>query len=327
MAQTATHPLVRSFLSHRRTWADNHRRNAISILNRWCAWLAARPDGPVELCDATRDDCNDYLRQRELEVSSSTAHKDYQQLVWLYEWLAEDGELPQIRKGGRWIEPPARGPMTGVVPPRVAEPLPERVGRVDELDYRRLMASFDKRLLVDCRDAAMLSLMWKSGPRRHEVAGAQYDRLDMAAGSLEILGKNRKWRKVPLAEETMVWLERYLRKRRDDAPALFASTRRRNDDGALSPEGISEMLDRRADKAAVPHLSTHQFRRAAACDLRLRGLPDVDIIKILGWDPMSGMRMLTRYTRADGDDLAVANFHRLDTARRSYGRRQLAVAR
>lgn len=326
VAQTAKHPLVRSFLQAKRTWSAQHERNAISAYNRWCRWLAA-PERGVDLVDATRDHCAEFLREREASVAGATAHKDYQLLMWLYEWLRAEDELPQVRKAGRLVDQPALGPMSGIDPPTVNEPLPARVERVSEDDYRRLMASFDKRKVRDCRDAAICSLMWRSGPRRSEVAAAELDGLDLDERVLQILGKFGKWRRIPLAEETVVWLERYLRRRAGDpATALFASTMKANDgleSGRLAPDGISAMLDRRCAKAGVD-LSAHQFRRAATGEMRAGFVPDVDVAHILGWAPSTAKLMLARYTKSEADKLAHAAFHRADaTAKRPTSRRRL----
>lgn len=324
MSQTAVHPLVRSFLRSKRSWSVHHERVAIASYNRWCRWLAAHD---VTLLDVTRDHCAEYLAEREASVAGSTAHKDYQFLMWLYEWLRAEGELPPVMKAGRLVEQSTKGPMANVDPPTVSEPRPERMQRVTELEYRRLMASFDKRKLRDCRDASICSLMWRSGPRRSEVANADLDGLDLDRMELRILGKFGKWRTVPLAEETVVWLERYLRRRAGDpAVALFASSMNATEaleTGRLAPDGISAMLDRRCAKAGI-RVTAQRFRRAATGEMRANAIQDVDVAKILGWAPSTAKVMLARYTSSEAERLAHAAFHRADaTAKRPTTRRRL----
>jgi integrase/recombinase XerD len=321
---TASHPLVRSFLRGKGSWGAQAQRNAIWTYNRWCVWLAERK---VELVDATRDHCAEYLNERKSVVAGSTAHKDYQRLMALYEWLRAEGELPQIVKAGRLVEQESHGPMANVESPAVNEPLPERIQRVSEPDYRRLIASFDRRKVRDCRDAAICSLMWCSGPRRSEVSIADLAGLDLDERVLLIRGKFGKWRNIPLAEETVVWLERYLRRRADDpATALFAATMNANDaleHGRLSPDGISSMLERRCEAAGI-RVTAHQFRRAATGEMRANRLEDTDVAQILGWAPSTAKLMLARYTASEADELARAAFHRADpTAKRPTSRRRL----
>lgn len=321
--RVARHPLVRSFLRTRRTWSPGHVRNSVGKYDGWTDWLAERS---IDLVEATRDDCATYLEERSELAAGSTVHKEYQLLRWLYAWLREEEELPLVRKAGRDVEQGPWGPMTGVAAPTVSDPNPDRVRRVEGDEYRRLMASLDKRRLADCRDGAILSLMYWSGLRRHEVAAAELDRLvlETSPATLEILGKGGKWRTVPLAEETVTWVERYLRRRGSDGlGALFCGTRAVLDGsgGHMTPGGVRGMLERRCERAGVK-VSCHMFRRAATSEMRRRGIEDTDVATIQGWAPSTAKLMLARYTRNDATELAVAAFGAADpTARKATRRR------
>lgn len=322
MSRSARHPLVRSFLRTRRTWSAQHVRNSIGKYDGYTDWLAAHD---IDLVAATRDDCASYLAERAVVVAGSTAHKEYQLLRWLYRWLRDEEELPLVRKAGRDVDQGPYGPMTGVVAPSVSEPDPNRVRRVSDDEYRRLMHGFAKARVTDCRDAAILSLMWWSGPRRHEVAGARLDRCDLDTATLQILGKGGKWRTLPLAEETVVWLERYLRRRGNDGlGALFCGTRAVLDgtDGHLTPGGVDAMLERRVARAGLVGVSCHMFRRAATGDMRRRGIEDTDVATINGWAPSTAKLMLARYTRSDAAELAVSAFRAADPTARATTRRR-----
>ena len=323
-AQTPIDPFVASFLRTRRKWSVRHKANSVSIYNRWSRFLAERG---LELCGATEGDCNDFLDVRQREVSAATAHKDYQFLAWLYEWLCDGGYLPPVVKRGREVDQSGRGPMEGVAALDPGSPHPDRIKRVQPDEYRRLMASFDKRKTRDCRDAAIISLMWHSGPRLFEVAGAELERLDLDKRELQVLGKGAKWRRLPIAEETVLWLDRYLLRRSrdgDEATALFAGSRRANDGddrGHLTQRGLSEMIERRSVKVGRK-LSPHQFRRAATSEMRNNGVQDVDIAVIQGWEPQSAKLMIPRYTKTDTERLAVAAFHRADPTAVTGSRRR-----
>lgn len=315
-------PLIAAFLRRKSTWGDTYERIAVLIYNRWTAWLAERG---VELVDATADDCATYLAERGRAVSGATCHKDFQLLGWLYTWLCREGELPPRMRRGVLVEQAGRGPMEGVDAPRVSDPDPDRVRRITDADYRRLMASFDRRSTIDCRNAAMCSLMYWSGVRRSEVARADLDRYDRADGTVEILGKDRKWRTVWLLEETREWLDRYLRRRGDDpAVALFASSLGASEGtttGRLNPDAISTMLERRCAKLGF-HVTAHQFRRAYTIEAKLRGIPETEIARQAGWAPSSAKLMLPRYTRSEADRLTGEAFRGNDpTAVRGQRRR------
>ena len=333
-------PLVASFLRRKQKWNDAYVTNAIAIYNRWYTWLAERD---VDLTDATGDHCADYLAQRAKgttgltaangrplgPVVGATVHKEWQLLVWLYTWLRREGELPPIRRrGGQLVEQTGRGPMTDIDAPEINDPDPDRTRHITVADYRRVMASFDRRKVLDCRNAAICSLMYWSGVRMSEVARAELARYDPGDGCVEILGKSNKWRTVTLLEETREWVDRYLRRRRDDtASALFASTLGGNEattTGHLRPDAIASMLERRCAKLGV-HVTAHQFRRAFTIDAKRRGVPETEIARQAGWAPSSAKLMLPRYTKSDADRLTHEAFRANDPTAVGPRRRLRAV--
>ena len=281
----------------------------------------------VDLTDATGDHCATFLAEREQMVVGSTVHKDWQYLVWLYTWLQREGELPPVRRRGQLVDQPDRGPMHGIKAPINNDPDPDRTRHITSADYRTLMGSFDKRKLLDCRNAAICSLMYWSGVRMSEVGRADLDRYDPGAGSLEVLGKNRKWRTVWLLEETREWVDRYLRRRRDDpAPALFATGVGHRDattTDRLTPAGIGSMLERRCLKLGI-QVTAHQFRRAATISAKRRGVPETEIARQHGWSPTSARLMIPRYTKSDADRLTGEAYRATDPT--AIGRRRLRRA-
>jgi integrase/recombinase XerD len=297
------HPLIGEFIeAHRQQWSDAYQQNALSILNRYHAWITAHR---VELEHVTPTELNDYLdSRRALGVSASTLVKDHQFLARLYRWLHDESEL-----GGR-------NPMARVARPKGADQVdPNRIGYVSETDYRRLMAGFDMRLLLDCRNAAICSLMYWSGVRRSEVVRIDLDRVQLDRGVLQVIGKNGEWGEVILLEETVTLLRRYLRRRgHDHHPALFVgTTATAAHDGRLRPDAISSMLDRRCAKLDL-FVSAHQFRRAMAIHAKARGVNDTTVQQIGRWkDP----RQVLRYQRAAQAELSEAEYRANDpTARR-----------
>jgi len=314
MAQQPTSPIVRSYLKRKRWTSKAADSVAISVLNRWSRFLAERNISSV--LDATADDACDYLAWRQESVCGTTAHKDYQHLCWLYRWLVAEGEVDASRRPGVNDD----GIMNGVPAPRITDTDPDRTQRCDDEAFAALMNSFDPRKLTDCRDAAMMSFMYRSGVRGVEVERCDRDRLrlDDEHPYIDVPGKGTplRWRKVPVALETAVWIERYLRRLGpgfdgDGAP-LFVSTYngtpRSARDPRMSAQAIRSMMKRRCAAADV-HVTTHMFRRGFAIAAKRRGLNDTTICAVAGW---SDARMLDRYQRAERAELAAAEFHAAD---------------
>lgn len=214
-----------------------------------------------------------------------------------------------------WVEPPRRGPMANVAPPTLADPDPDRIRHISDADYRTLLASFDKRKTLDCRNAAIMSLMYWSGVRRSEVARADLADYDTGRGLLKVLGKGGKWRTVTLLEETRQLLNRYLRRREDDpAEALFASSmggEEAEGSGRLKPDAISAVIERRCARLGIA-VSAHQFRRAATISAKRRGVPETEIARQQGWAPQSAKLMLPRYTADQADELVTEAYRSTD---------------
>lgn len=316
MSQTPSDPLIGSFLRRKRTWSHGQTANATACLNRWRAWLVAH--GVTDVTQATGDLCADYLTERAGAVVGSTVHKDWQFLCWFYTWLRREGELPPIRRRGVEVEQIGRGPMEDIDAPRINAPDPERIRFVSPADYRRLMGSFDRTKVLDCRNAAICSLMYWSGPRMSEVARAELARYDAVEGCVDVLGKNGRWRTVTLLEETREWVDRYLRRRHnawpdDTATALFAATLGAADKvgGHMRPDAIGSMLERRCAKVGVD-VTAHQFRRAFTIEAKRRGIAETEIARQAGWATSSAKEMIPRYTTSDADRLTHEAFRAND---------------
>jgi site-specific recombinase XerD len=296
MPTSATHPLVRSFLRGMR-WAPTTEISAVSVLNRWHRWLTERG---VELVEASRDDCEMYLAEREAAgIAAATRQVDWRMLRALHHWLADEGEAD-------------RNPMARVKAPTVSE-TPVKV--LDEREYRALVASCDRRTTGGRRDEAILSLLWWSGLRRSEVCALDLEALDLRAGTVTIgsrafTTKTNKVRRVPLAGETVAAFDRYLRRRGDEPGPLFLSERGdTHDERRLRPNSIQLMIRRRATQARLGRpVGAHEFRRAMAVRHKRRGGSDPALMAIAGW---SSIRMVDRYTRMEREELAAEEFHRL----------------
>lgn len=310
MPTPATHPLVRSFLDNV-GWAATTEISAVSVLNRWHAWLAQRG---IELVDATNDDCRAYLAERDADgIAAATRQVDWRMLRALHAWLHAEGEAD-------------RNPMARLKAPSVPE-TPVKV--LDEREYRALVASCDRRTTGGRRDEAILSLLWWSGLRRSEVCAVDLEALDLRDGTLTIgsrtfTTKSNKVRRVPLAGETVAALDRYLRRRGADPGPLFLSERGdTHHERRLRPNSIQLMIRRRTAQAGLGRpIGAHEFRRAMAVRHKRRGGSDPALMAIAGW---SSIRMVDRYTRMEREELAAEEFYRLidnsGPASRRRGRR------
>ncbi|OZB76830.1 MAG: site-specific tyrosine recombinase XerD, partial [Halothiobacillus sp. 13-55-115] len=106
-------------------------------------------------------------------------------------------------------------PTTALAAPRLPRTLPYALS---ENEVERLLAAPDVSEPIGLRDRAMLELLYASGLRVTELIGLQFGQINLVQGVLRVTGKGNKDRLVPIGDEAIVWLSRYLREAR---PALL----------------------------------------------------------------------------------------------------------
>jgi len=112
------------------------------------------------------------------------------------------------------------------------------------------------------RDDAVLELLYGSGLRVAEVCGLRTEDVDLAGGTVRVLGKRSRWRQVPLTPGALDALRAWLDGGRAqlaaaDSPTdlVFLNLRGR----ALGARDCRRILDRRAVDPTHPHALRHTF--------------------------------------------------------------------
>lgn len=177
------------------------------------------------------------------------------------------------------------------------------VGCLSRDEVKALLAAPDRSAWPGRRDHALLLTLYNSGARVSEIIALRREqvRLDAATGAhLELHGKGRKDRVVPLWAETARVLRAWLRERGDqDGDVAFPNARGR----ALSRDGIDYLL-RRAVASAVascPSLgakkvSPHVLRHSTAMHLFQAG---VDMAVVALWLGHESLETTHVYIEAD----------------------------
>jgi site-specific recombinase XerD len=153
-------------------------------------------------------------------------------------------------------------------------------------EVKALLAAPDQTIWSVRRDHALLLTLYNTGARVSEIIALRREqvRLDTAAAHVELLGKGRKERVVPIWAETAQVLRAWFRERGDDGNGVaFPAARGR----ALSRDGVDHLL-RRAVATAVAACPTlgakkvlpHVLRHSTAMHLFQAG---VDMAVIALW--------------------------------------------
>ena len=101
----------------------------------------------------------------------------------------------------------ASDPTLNLDRPKLPRALPKTL---TETDVERLLNSADSDTALGLRDRAMLETLYATGLRVSELVGLKLTALNLNDGVLRVTGKGNKDRLVPLGEESVLWLRRYM---------------------------------------------------------------------------------------------------------------------
>ena len=241
-------------------------------------------DKPVRSFDA--DDVQNVLaRMMDLQRKPASLARMRSSLRRYFAWLAENGY--------RHDDPTAR-----LEPARLQKPLPRSIG---EADVEKLLAAPDPATPTGSRDAAMLELLYACGLRVSELVGLHLGNLNLQDGILRVRGKGQKERLVPIGEDAVAAVDRYIHSARpqllknplDDA--LFLSERGK----AITRQAFWKLIrDYAAACGITVPVSPHTLRHAFATHLVNHGA-DLRVVQmLLGHSSLSTTQIYTHIAEA-----------------------------
>ncbi len=241
---------------------ESYRRD----LTQWAAWLEARGGA---LLTAHRADVEAFLAdQYRAKAKTTSVARRLSSLRRFY--------ALQMQQATMHADPTAR-----VRAPKLPRRLPKNL---TEAQVEALLAVPATDTALGLRDRAMLETLYATGLRVSELVGLTLAQVSLDMGVVRVLGKGSKERLVPLGEEAITWLKRYLAKARAElasggrSDAMFVTARR----GPLTRQAFWALLKRYAVRAGIPaaSLSPHVLRHAFATHLLNHGA-DLRVVQLL----------------------------------------------
>lgn len=252
-------------------------------LMQFSVWLEAQRN--TLLLDASEADITAYLHYRFARKTSprSTARL-LSALKRFYRLALRDGRLSQE-------------PTLKIDTPKLPRSLPKSMS---EADVDTLLATPDPDDTLGLRDKAMLETLYASGLRVSELVSLGVANVSLDMGVLRVMGKGGKERMVPLGEEALLWITRYLNQARPillagtASDALFVTQRAT----AMTRQAFWYLIKRRAGQGGLAHPpSPHVLRHAFATHLLNHGA-DLRVVQLLlGHADISTTQIYTHVAR------------------------------
>jgi integrase/recombinase XerD len=235
-------------------------------LRAWAAWLAQRG---TPLLRAQRLDVEQWLAdQFRARAKATSVARRISSLRRFYRLQQDRGTM-------------AEDPTLRVRPPKKPRRLPKNLS---ESQVETLLGAPDTKTPLGLRDRAMLETLYATGLRVSELTGLRLSQVGLDAGVLRVVGKGSKERLVPIGDEAVAWIARYLREVR---PALAAGATRdevflTQRHGPLTRQAFWMLVKRYALRAGIAPaaLSPHVLRHAFATHLLNHGA-DLRVVQLL----------------------------------------------
>jgi integrase/recombinase XerD len=235
-------------------------------LTGWCAWLAKRH---AALLAVGRADFDQWLAdQFKAKAKATSVARRLSALRRFYRFQLERGAISE-------------DPTLRVRAPKKPRRLPKLLS---EAQVETLLDAPDTKTPLGLRDRAMLETLYATGLRVSELTGLTLSQVAHDAGVVRVVGKGSKERLVPMGDEAVAWISRYLR---DVRPALAGNSKRdemflTQRHAPLTRQAFWALVKRYAVRAGIPKaaLSPHVLRHAFATHLLNHGA-DLRVVQLL----------------------------------------------
>lgn len=257
-------------------------------LKKFVTWLMERTNHAVSglLINADRELIVKYLFDLEkTNISARSRARLLSSLRRFYAYLLREKKIEV-------------DPVALIDAPKLGRSLPKTL---TEKDVESLLQAPDTSTLLGLRDRVLFEVLYATGLRVSELVELQLTQVNIQQGVLRVTGKGNKERLVPLGEEALNWLEKYLLNTRADllkgqiTDSLFVTKR----GGSMTRQAFWYLIKRYALKAEISTtISPHTLRHAFATHLLNHGA-DLRVVQmLLGHSDLSTTQIYTHVAKA-----------------------------
>jgi integrase/recombinase XerD len=263
-----------------RNTLDSYRRDLIKFKD----WLEKQRGASI--LQATHGDIQGYLAQlvSVQKAKPSSTGRNISSLKRLFRYLLRQGRI-------------ATDPTLQIDTPRLPRNLPKSL---TESDVEQLLAAPDVQTPLGLRDRTMFEVLYATGLRVSELVTLRISQASMDMGVVRVMGKGSKERLVPLGEEALDWLQRYMADGRGallgrlQTDALFVTAR----GGGMTRQMFWYLIKKYARQGGLNKpMSPHTLRHAFATHLLNHGA-DLRVVQmLLGHSDISTTQIYTHVAR------------------------------
>ena len=262
-----------------RNTLESYRRD----LNKFAEWLQKRRG--ITLPETTQGDIQDflaYLFQQKAKATSTS--RAISSLKRLFRYLMRQNRITV-------------DPTLQIDTPKLPRSLPKSL---TEADVELLLDAPDAETPLGMRDRTMFEVLYATGLRVSELVGLTVAQVSLDMGVVRVMGKGSKERLVPLGEEALDWVKRYLQEMRPMLLAgkvcdeLFVTQRGEG----MTRQMFWYLIKQHARQGGVDKpLSPHTLRHAFATHLLNHGA-DLRVVQmLLGHSDISTTQIYTHVAR------------------------------
>lgn len=196
-----------------------------------------------------------------------------------------------------------KDPMLLIDTPKKKQHLPQVLTKEE---VEKLLRSPNTGQVLGLRDRAMLELMYATGLRISEIINLKLEDLHLTMGTLQTLGKGHKERIVPVGDEAIKWVNRYLEEARPKllkqkrSNYLFLNFHGNN----LTRQGVWKNLKVEVRKAGIQkNITPHTLRHSFATHILENGADLRIVQELLGHADISTTQIYTHLSNKQLADI------------------------
>jgi integrase/recombinase XerD len=278
--------MIEQFLDtmwHERGLADNTLISYRNDLSQYHHWLELHKK---QMLTVERLDIQAFMASRfDLGYKASSTARQLSAVRRFYQYLYRE----KVRDDD---------PTALLISPKLPQRLP---GDLSEVEVDALLTAPDLDDPIQLRDKAMLELLYATGLRVSELVGLSMESVSLRQGLVRVTGKGGKERLVPMGEEAVYWIERFIDEARAGllkgltSDVVFPSRR----GNFMTRQTFWHRLKYHAQVAGITtHLSPHTLRHAFATHLLNYGA-DLRVVQmLLGHSDLSTTQIYTHVATA-----------------------------